>query len=445
MYINNDNCYARVLTKSNGKGYFYDINTIKDEEICFDVINNLNKKDLFFSLNTFRNCKSSTRKNLFCINCIAVDVDYKKVKELNLLLPEQIIHLLELDFFDKTIPTPNLIEYGNQVRLIYRLNETVYIPKNRDNAITLARRISEVFADNLKDYGAERQNIESYFRFPSSINTKNNCEIKIFKYNDSITYSMRELQELWLDELPKWHKRKVGRRKTPKKVIKLHNVYSLNTNRLIDFEILQEYLNNNYITDLRSRLCFLYRNYWLIRLKYQNGILVSENYEEAKVKMLEYNSNFKYPLRMNVIESATRCVNHTQYLYKNETVVRFLELNFDFCSKIGLHSMYKPKDKKDINFDYYKRNSNNLNKKNKKHYYDSNYYTNNKEKFKEKNKKNYEKNLVNSKKLSKKEKIELEVEKIKELMTRGYTKKQVSEELNISIETVKRRYRIIKK
>ena len=83
-----------------------------------------------------------------------------------------------MDFFESKIPTPNFVEYGNQIRLIYSV-ETCYIPRFRDNVVTLARRISEVFSKELKEYGAEKQNLESYFRIPGSINTKNGAEIKI--------------------------------------------------------------------------------------------------------------------------------------------------------------------------------------------------------------------------------------------------------------------------
>ena len=150
------------------------------------------------------------------------------------------------------IPTPNFLEYGNQIRLIYSV-ETCYIPKFRDNVVTLARRISEVFSQELKEYGAEKQNLESYFRIPGSIN--------IFSYDDSVRYSLFELQGLWLEELPKWYKKRKGRVKAPKKVVKLHNVYSLNCNRLMDFEKIQSHLNSIGVTELRSRLFFLYRNY----------------------------------------------------------------------------------------------------------------------------------------------------------------------------------------
>ncbi|MCX0405040.1 helix-turn-helix domain-containing protein [Clostridium perfringens] len=424
LYFNEEECFVRVLSKSKNLTKSYSISSLKNSDKLYQVAKRFGREDIFMSLNPFRTMESGANRNLFCINCIAVDVDYKKIKELKELDPVQIINLLELDFFDIKIPTPNLIEYGNQVRLIYKLHETVYIPKFRDNVKVLARRISEVFAKELKDFGAEKQNLESYFRFPGSINTKNDSSVRIFKYDESIEYTLRELQELWLDELPKWWKRKKGRNKTPKKVVKLHNVYSLNCNRLLDFEKIQQFLNANEMNDLRARLCFLYRNYVLVKLKYQNGELIADDYETAKDEMLKFNNQFNYPLRDNVIESATRVVNYRQYLYRNDTLINFLELDYEFCENLGLQSLFKVKTKEEVNKDYYKRNIN---------------------KVKKINKEAYEKNIKNQGKVSKKEEIEILRKKIKTLKQEGFKNREISDQLNISVKSLERHITFMRK
>lgn len=402
IYVNEDECFIRVLSKGKGKNKSYPIESVKEPIKLNAILNSFGNEDIFISLNPFRSMSSSTRKNLFCINAIAVDVDYKKIKYLKDLEPVQIINLLELDFFDMKIPAPNLIEYGNQIRLIYGI-ETCYIPKNKDNVVVLAQRISQVFANELKEYGAERQDLESYFRVPGSINTKNSSEVKMYSYEDSIRYTLRELQELWLDELPKWYKKRNGRTKTNKKVVKLHNVYALNSNRLLDFEKIQEFLNSCGDTDLRARLCFLYRNYFLIKIKYQNGELKNKDYEDAKSAMLRFNSNFNEPLRDRVIESATRVVNHRQYLYKNDTLVNFLELDYRLCEDLGLQSIYKVKTKEKRNEDYYKRHK--------------------------------ESRLKAQGKISEKEKISQRRAKIKDLLVEGLKQKDICLKLNISKPT----------
>ena len=418
IYVNNDECFVRVLNKTTGKNKVYPTSSLKDPMKLRQVINSFGREDILFSLNPFRTMDRATRSNLFCINAIPVDVDYKNIKELKDLEPHQVIKLLEMDFFERKIPTPNFVEYGNQIRLIYSV-ETCYIPRFRDNVVTLARRISEMFSQELKEYGAEKQNLESYFRIPGSINTKNGAEIKVFSYDDSVRYTLSELQELWLDELPKWYKKRKGRVQAPRKVVKLHNVYSLNCNRLMDFEKIQSHLNSIGVTELRARLCFQYRNYTLIKLKYQNGELKQEDYDFAKEEMLKFNRKFNYPLRERVIESATRVVNYRQYLYKNETILKFfneessIELDYELCEELGLESIYKIKTRKEIEKDYYKRNSDDKKKK-------------------------YQEKLRADGKVSKKQEIEKRRKKIKALLEQDFKRKDICSQLDISIKTYKR-------
>ena len=415
IYVNDDECFVRVLNKITGKNKVYPTSSLKDPMKLRQVINSFGREDILFSLNPFRTMDRATRSNLFCINAIPVDVDYKNIKELKDLEPHQVIKLLEMDFFESKIPTPNFVEYGNQIRLIYSV-ETCYIPKFRDNVVTLARRISDMFSHELKEYGAEKQNLETYFRIPGSINTKNGAEVKVFVYDDAVRYTLNELQELWLDELPKWYKKRKGRVQAPRKVVKLHNVYSLNCNRLIDFEKIQSYLNSIGVTDLRARLCFQYRNYTLIKLKYQNGELKQEDYDFAKEEMLKFNRKFNYPLRERVIESATRVVNYRQYLYKNETILKFfneessIELDYELCEELGLESIYKIKTRKEIEKDYYKRNSDDKKKK-------------------------YQEKLRADGKVSEKEKLAQRREKIKALLEQGFKQKDICLLLNISKPT----------
>ena len=402
-----------MLEKNRGQVKSYPISAFKNDIKVNKILNSKEKEDLFISLNPFRTMKSGARNNLFCINAIAVDVDYKKKRIFKDLEPFQAIKLLEDDFFDKRIPTPTYIEYGNQIRLIYCI-ETCYIPKHRDNVLILARRISEVFAEELKDFGAEKQNIESYIRVPNSINSKNGATVKIFKYENSIRYTLRELQELWLEELPKWYKRKKGRVKANNKVVKLHNVFTLNKGRLRDLEKIQEWLNEIGQTDLRVRMNFLYRNYTLVLIKYQNGKLTEEDFKYAEEQMLKFNSKFIEPCRPHVIARNTRNVNTNQYLYKNETLVNYLELSWEKCEELELQSIYKPKTREEWDRDYYKKNSKTKINKSKEQY----------------------KNSLKAKgKLTKKEEVSQRRAKIKDLLSEGLSQKEIYKQLNISKRT----------
>lgn len=144
---------------------------------------------------------------------------------------------------------------------------------------------------------------------------------------------------------------------------------------------------------------FLYRNFYLVKEKYQKGVLTEEDFKNAEKEMLRFNNNFNEPLRDHVIEVNTRSVNHTQYLFKNETLKDYLELSWEQCEEIGLDSIYKTKTQEQWNKDY------------------------------------YNKKLKSQNKLSKKEEIKQRRTKIKDLLAQGLTQKEIYTYLNISKRT----------
>ena len=89
IYVNNDECFVRVLNKTTGKNKVYPTSSLKDPMKLRQVINSFGREDILFSLNPFRTMDRATRSNLFCINAIPVDVDYKNIKELKDLKPHQ--------------------------------------------------------------------------------------------------------------------------------------------------------------------------------------------------------------------------------------------------------------------------------------------------------------------------------------------------------------------
>ena len=111
------------------------------------------------------------------------------------------------------------------------------------------------------------------------------------------------------------------------------------------------------------------------------------------------------PLRPHIIESATRVVNYRQYLYKNETMLRFfndsssIEIDYELCEKLGLESIFKIKTQEEWNKDYYK------------------------------------KKLKTEGKVTEKEKILQRREKIKDLLAKGLKQKDICSQLDISKPT----------
>lgn len=356
MYPNDDDCFVSILNKQTGENRAYNVRSLKDKSKLKNILNHFGKEDIYMSINTFRTMRGRARSDLLTVSKIPVDIDYKKIPELKDLKDWQIIKMLEKDYFDQKIPTPSHIEKGNQMRLIYHV-ETCYLPKYRKNLATLCTRICEVFAERLKEFGAEKQNIESYARVPTSINTKSGDIVHLVKCDDSIVYTVGELQELWLDEVPSWYKKRKGKVKASKnnKVIKLHNMYSFNLNRLRDLEKIQAHINKSGRMNYRARLCFFYRNFVLIQIKYQKGEFKEEDFIYAEEQMLKFNSKFKEPCRPHVIARNTRNLNKNQYLFRNETLLSWLELTWELCEELGLESIYKPKTREERNKDYYNK------------------------------------------------------------------------------------------
>ena len=415
MYPNDDDCFVSILNKQTGENRAYNVRSLKDKSKLKNILNHFGKEDIYMSLNTFRTMRGRARSDLLTVSKIPVDIDYKKIPELKDLKDWQIINMLKEDYFDQKIPTPSHIEKGNQIRLIYDV-VVCYLPKYKRNLATLCTRICEVFAERLKEFGAEKQNIESYARVPTSINTKSGDIVHLVKCDDSIVYTVGELQELWLDEIPSWYKKRKGKVKASKnnKVIKLHNMYSFNLNRLRDLEKIQAHINKSGRMNYRARLCFLYRNFVLVQIKYQKGELKEEDFIYAEEQMLKFNSKFKEPCRPHVIARNTRNLNKNQYLFRNETLLSWLELTWELCEELGLESIYKPKTQEQWNKDYYKKNS---------------------KKLIENEKAKYQKNLKERGKITKSEEVSQRRAKIKDLLAEGLSQKEIYEHLNISKRT----------
>ena len=445
LYPQKEDCFVKIFNKYTKEYKFYNISSLREAGKLKNILNSFGKNDLMISANTFKSMERATEGNLFSINTICVDIDYKKSEWLKELPPENVIKLLEMDYMGTEIPKPTYIEYGNQIRLIYALKEPVYIPKGKIAVRTLCNRVSEHLALTLKEhYNAETQKAEKFIRVPYSINTKTLDTVKIIHYED-YRYTLSEIVEGYLGEKPEWYEKWKSKKASTKKNVKPFNALEFNQKRLSDFNRIQYYLNQNDIKDFRSRLCFLYHNYSL--LVYKNSSKVEGDiYAKAIADMLEFNNNFKYPLPENRIIGDTKFLSGKQYKYGNETIMEFLELTDDLCKELYLESIFEVKSKELVNKEYYEENKDTFkeyyeNNKNRIKEYKKSYYQDNKEKLQSK----YKEKLKEQGKLSKKEEKEIIKAKIKDLLAEGLLQKQIAIQLNLSIPTVKRYVSLIKK
>ena len=344
-----------------------------------------NKENVFMSLNTFY----STFRRLEYLKELKaqfIDLDIYKTK----FSKEQIIMHLEADYFNKSIPRPNLIiDSGRGLYLIWLLNS---VPSK---ALPLWKAIEEYLYSLLKPFGADRQALDPtrVLRVPGSINSKSNTIVKVIDQYDYV-YDLREIQKEFLPELEERKAKKKGR---PSKTVFIHRERSLYYARIQDIIKLCE-LREYDLKGHRELVLFLYRYYLCSFL---------EDTEKALQDVLELNREFIYPLMKTEVIRATRSAEKVylskdkQYRYKNETLIELL--NITEFEETHMSTIISKRE--------YKRRNN------------------------EYNKNKYQEKLRAEGKVSEKDKISQRREKIKDLLREGLSQKEIYLSLNISKRT----------
>ena len=344
-----------------------------------------NQENVYISINTFY----STFRRLEYIKELKaqfIDLDIYKTG----FTKEQIIMHLEADYFNKSIPRPNLIiDSGRGLYLIWLLNS---VPSK---ALPLWKAIEEYLYSVLKPFGADRQALDPtrILRVPGSINSKSKTTVKVIEQYDYI-YDLREIQNEYLPELEERKAKKKGR---PSKTVFIHRERSLYYARIQDIIKLCE-LREYDLKGHRELILFLYRYYLCYFL---------EDTQKALGDVLELNREFIYPLSETEVIRATRSAEKVylskdkDYKYKNETLIELLlitELEETYMSTIISNREYK------------RRNN-------------------------EYNKNKYQEKLRADGKVSEKDKISQRREKIKALLEQGFKQKEIYLSLNISKRT----------
>ena len=337
--------YIRITNIGNNKGYMYPVSDILNFEKLTKILKKYKKENLAITFNTFSNCKNKNKLGgLFSVNVLAIDIDFKKAGYYN---SESVLYYLEEDYFGKTIPIPNYIEIGNQMRLIYILKEPMHFSSKKHFQIrNFTRFVVKLISDKLEEFGAEVQGLNTYIRLPHSINTKEGkTEVNFVSYND-YQYSFQELVDEFIPDLPKWWIPKKERKKRKKR----HNIKIFNQNRLTDFKILQKYFNEIETEGHRELLCFYYRNY---------ALLSGYTKEDAKNMTITFNEGFKKPLPEKRMLSYTNNTNYKLYFYSNKALMEKLNISEELSEELGLLTIHKKQakytkeERKEYNHNYY--------------------------------------------------------------------------------------------
>lgn len=344
-----------------------------------------NQENVYISINTFY----STFRRLEYLKEIKaqfIDLDIYKTG----FTKAQIIMHLETDYFNKSIPRPNLIiDSGRGLYLIWLLNS---VPSK---ALPLWKAVEEYLYSVLKPFGADRQALDPtrVLRVPGSINSKSNTTVNVIEQYDYI-YDLRKIQNEYLPELEERKAKKKGR---PSKTVFIHRERSLYFARIQDIIKLCE-LREYDLKGHRELILFLYRYYLCYFL---------EDTKKALEDVLELNREFREPLRETEVIRATRSAEKVylskdkDYKYKNETLIELLEITE--LEETHMSTIISDKE--------YKRREN------------------------IRVKKAYQEKLKSEGKVSEKEKLSQRRAKIKDLLREGLKQKDICSQLNISKDT----------
>ena len=340
------------------------------------------KENIYISMSTFY--KPMRRiETIKEIGSLFIDLDTYNTQ----FTKAQILMNLEENYFNRSIPIPNLIiDSGRGLTLVWSIEKVPY------KALPLWKAVQDYLYSQLKEFGADRKALDAtrILRVPGSINSKSGTRVTILEKYE-YKYTLREIQGEFLPDLDENRPKKKGR---PKKVVYIHRERSLYQGRILDLVKLCE-LRNYDVKGQREIILFLYRYY----LCY-----FYEDEQKALEDVLELNKEFIQPLSEKELIRATNSAEKVfkskdkQYKYKNETLIELLEISEyeQIYMKIIIgKEEYKRRDRE------YQRNK-------------------------------YLEKLKLSGRVSEKEKISQRRQKIKALLAEGLLQKDICRVLNIS-------------
>lgn len=327
MAGNADGCVVlRSGTKGHAEQSFFNVNKITTDAFYAELSRH-DYRDCFFTFATYSTKKipQRTESKLTNIYAWSIDVDYKNESISPLDMYEYIMENVEL-------PTPNYIEYGHRLRMIYLFKEPLRLfPAQRAKLLQGYRFLQKVFVDRIntelsfgnENFGAESNPPTSFFRIPGSVNTKDGSTIKIEKITEE-RMSMQELFEEYV--LPIEMDRSACKNtwydawkvNSKAQIAGGFNIYRLWERRLALFEALQKDPEIG-----RKRLLFFVGVAYLQLGKAKTS-------SECVKLLLEFNRGLCKPLPEKEIESRYRQIK--SYNFKDVTICQILELPADTFS-----------------------------------------------------------------------------------------------------------------
>ena len=403
-------CFIRLRNKDTGEYRTYNVEALQDPYRLNAILKSQyfsNLNDMMYTLNCYNNMYSATTESLFSLQNFALDIDFPTEK----FMVNEVINIITDLYKNDVIPTPNVIEYGHRIRLIYSIEDVASNKKSRNKLNYLAEKINSLIP---KELNSSVQLLTTYGRVIGTNNTKDNSKIKV-KIINPVKYVLRELADKWLGAYEVVGSKPTTTKKPKKqindksynKVIKkkdgtilFQNQYSLNVLRLEDLEKIQEKFERRN----RELLCFFYRN---------QCHLAGFSQEEAFEMTLRFNDNFEFPLTENEVKRDTKNTLKKKYNLKNTYILNKLGIEPEQEVELKLKTILSEEEYKRRDREYQK------------------------EKYNEK--------LKSEGKLTKKEQNEIIRKKIKNLREEGFKIEDIALQLGIGVSTAKRHITFMKK
>ena len=283
-----------------------------------------NKKDIYYTPNTFNSPIRREREYLWQLHRFYIDIDHKTGTEP--IDQFEVVGAVEQLVEEKKIPQPTeYINSGRGIHIYWDINNCHIM------LLDLWEKIENHLFNTIKELERSIKNISvdtrvkdptRLLRLPGSINSKNNSKCYSMLKNESNKYNIFDLKKAYIKPKKQYKQNKGKIAYLPTK-----NLYTLNMSRIEDFKRIVS-LRNGEVVGYRNTLIMLYSyHYRLI-----NEVTVEELIKVTK----EFNKSFREPYKVKELTSVCRSVNRTVkhfqddnnkgYKFTNKYIINALDL-----------------------------------------------------------------------------------------------------------------------
>lgn len=283
-----------------------------------------NKKDIYYTPNTFNSPIKREREYLWQLHRFYIDIDHKAGTEPIDLF--EVVGAVEQLVEEKKIPQPTeYINSGRGIHIYWDINNCHIM------LLDLWEKIENHLFNTIKELERSIKNISvdtrvkdptRLLRLPGTINSKSNSKCYSMLKNEGNIYNIFDLKKAYIKVNKQYKKNKSKITYLPTK-----NLYTLNMSRIEDFKHIVS-LRNGDIKGYRNTLIMLYSYHYRL----VNEVTVEELIKVTK----EFNKSFKEPYKakelISVCRSVNRTVKHFQednnkgYKFTNKYIINALDL-----------------------------------------------------------------------------------------------------------------------